>query len=153
MENTDVPIKTAAGEEALQQRTGDLQRQLRTVLILVDGRSDVAALRSKAAGMDGLEQALDELQQRGLVRTDGQAEASGGPSNEPAEIKSRLIEAAQEILGKDADRVVEKLNSAPDTKEGILEVTRNCKKLVALIIDEKKAEALTSRCQQIIGEI
>lgn len=151
MEPTDVPRKTEAGEQALKQRTGDLPRQLRTVLILVDGRSDVATLRSKAAGMEGLEEALDELQRRGFIATGKEGRGAAAPED-VAGIKQQLIATAREVLGKDAEKVVKKLEAAPDTREGILEVTRNCKKVVTLIIDEQKAEELTHRCREILGD-
>ena len=152
MERTDVPHKTDAGEQALQQRTGDLSRHQRNVLILVDGRSDVATLRSKAAGIDGLDEALDELQRLGFVATGEEGGGAAAP-DDVAGVKKRLIATAREVLGKDAEKVVKKLEAAPDSREGILEVTRNCKKVVTLIIDEKKAEELTERCREILGDL
>lgn len=150
MDNSDVPSKTEAGERALRERSGDLSRSLRTVLILVDGQSDVAGLHRKSAGMEGLDAALEELRERGLIRF-GDEGGAAAPAADAVGIKRQLIDAAREVLGKDADRVVKKLEAAPDTTDGILEVTRNCKKLVALIIDEDKAEELTARCERILG--
>lgn len=61
--------KTAAGEEALlaQGKDSGLSRAIRTVLILVDGRSTVAELGAKMSSLDSVRTALAELEQRGYV--------------------------------------------------------------------------------------
>jgi len=151
MEPTDVPHKTEAGERALKERTGDLNRHQRNVLILVDGRSDLATLRTKAAGIEGLDEALEALGRGGFIAFGN--EAGGTAAADMAGIKQQLIAIAREVLGRDAEKVVKKLEAAPDSREGILEVTRNCKKVVTLIIDETKAEELTQRCREILGEL
>jgi hypothetical protein len=59
--------KTAAGEEAVRERTRLVQRNLRMALILVDGTTNVAALKQKAGDTLMLEPALTELEQMGLI--------------------------------------------------------------------------------------
>ena len=60
-------VKTAAGEEAVRQRTRVVQRNTRMVLILVDGNSSVAELCLKTGNEQLVEQALQELERDGLV--------------------------------------------------------------------------------------
>lgn len=60
-------VKTAAGEEAVRQRTRVVQRNTRMVLILVDGNSSVAELCQKTGNEQLVEQALQELERDGLI--------------------------------------------------------------------------------------
>lgn len=59
--------KTASGEEAMRQRTRVVQRNLRMVLILVDGKSAVAELCAKTGNPQMTENALRELEQGGFI--------------------------------------------------------------------------------------
>lgn len=59
--------KTAAGEEAMRQRTRLVQRHLRMVLILVDGRTSVADLGAKVGNEQLVESALSELEKDGFI--------------------------------------------------------------------------------------
>lgn len=60
--------KTREGEEAVHQRTRLVQRNLRTVLILIDGKSTVGELVSKAGSGDVLMAALEQLERDGFIR-------------------------------------------------------------------------------------
>jgi hypothetical protein len=59
--------KTAAGEEAMRQRTRLVQRHLRMVLILVDGRTSVGDLGEKVGNEQLVETALGELEKDGFI--------------------------------------------------------------------------------------
>lgn len=61
-------IKTSLGDEAVQQRTRIVQRNLRMVLILVDGHSTVADLETRAGNPDMVDDALAELLEGGYIR-------------------------------------------------------------------------------------
>ena len=143
--------KTAKGEEAIGQRAHDLDRNLRYALILVDGKSSVNEIRAKGSGLPDLDQSLQQLAEQGFITTgdSGSAAAASGASDYAA-AKQQLIGIAEELLGSDADKVIKKLKAAPDSREGILEVTSGCKKMVKLIIDEDKAEQLMTRCSNIL---
>jgi hypothetical protein len=62
-------VKTSAGEEAVRDRTRLVQRNLRMVLILVDGLTKVAALKQKAGDPAMIETALAELDRIGLIES------------------------------------------------------------------------------------
>jgi hypothetical protein len=62
-------VKTAAGEDAVRDRTRLVQRNLRMVLILVDGLTKVAALKQKAGDPAMIETALAELERIGLIES------------------------------------------------------------------------------------
>lgn len=59
--------KTAAGEEAMRQRTRLVQRHLRMVLILVDGRTSVGDLGEKVGNAQLVESALSELEKDAFI--------------------------------------------------------------------------------------
>ena len=55
--------RTGKGNDELSARTYHLPRKLRTVLILVDGKSGLAQLHAKAMGLSELEGSLEQIQQ------------------------------------------------------------------------------------------
>jgi len=63
-----VYIKTASGEEAMRQRTRVVQRNMRMVLILVDGKATVADLCTKTANSQLTESALRDLELGGFIQ-------------------------------------------------------------------------------------
>lgn len=69
MDNELIYIKTAAGEEAIRDRTRLVQRNLRMVLILVDGLTNVGTLKQKAGEASVIEAALSELERIGLIES------------------------------------------------------------------------------------
>lgn len=79
MNNEEIYAKTREGEEAVHQRTRLVQRNLRTVLILIDGKSSVKELMAKAGGEDVLLTALEQLERDGFIRlVSGTSTAPGG---------------------------------------------------------------------------
>ncbi len=62
-------VKTSSGEDAVRDRTRLVQRNLRMVLILVDGLTNVAALKHKAGDPAMIETALAELERIGLIES------------------------------------------------------------------------------------
>ncbi len=67
MDSDLIYAKTASGEEAVQKRTRLMQRNVRMVLILVDGQSTVADLCQKTNNPKLTESALAELENNGLI--------------------------------------------------------------------------------------
>ena len=68
MDSNLIYVKTSAGENAIQQRTRVIQRNVRMVLILVDGQSTVADLTRKTGNPQLTENALAELEKGGFIR-------------------------------------------------------------------------------------
>lgn len=165
MDASIVFSKTNRGQQAIATRNATLDRKLRMVLILVDGSSDIAQLHHKAAGVDGLEQALEKLAMGGFIKADNQAWQPMGVMPEQAHpssadkdmdiqaIKAKLIDAAILVLGNEADKVAKKLREAPDTLDGLEKAIQRCKQLVDLTIDETRATELKQKCLEVIGRI
>lgn len=151
MDAETVVTRTSKGEQAIAQRTPDLERHLRYVLILVNGESNVAELRTKGTGLPDFDESLWQLAEQGFISP---AEtAAGSESVSVTDIKEQLIGAARELLGSNAEKVVKKLQAAPDSRDGLLEATRSCKKMVKLLIDGAKAELLMVRCRKFLEAI
>jgi hypothetical protein len=69
MNDDFVFVKTPSGEDAVRDRTRLVQRNLRMVLILVDGLTKVSALKQKAGDPSMIETALAELERIGLIES------------------------------------------------------------------------------------
>lgn len=90
MNDEQVFFKTPAGEDAVRERTRLVQRNLRMVLILVDGVIDAAALKNKVGDAAMVDSALAELNRMGLIetaevraaRTAGAETTTGGPNRQ-----------------------------------------------------------------------
>jgi hypothetical protein len=67
MDKKTVFVKTSEGEEAMRQRTRLVQRNLRNVLIMVDGHATVADLCRRFGDANAAEAALTELQAGGFI--------------------------------------------------------------------------------------
>lgn len=94
MDDNTIFDKTPAGDEAVRERARLVQRNLRMVLIIVDGRADVAELKRKGGDPLMVASALADLERMGLivpiesvqpaapVSADGVGEASEPPAPE-----------------------------------------------------------------------
>jgi hypothetical protein len=69
MKDDLIYTKTPAGEDAVQERTRLVQRNLRMVLILVDGVVNVAGLKQEVGDPVMVESALAELERLGLIES------------------------------------------------------------------------------------
>jgi hypothetical protein len=163
MDRMTVFVKTAKGEEEIRTRQHKLPPAIRVPLILVDGRSTVEELVSKGGDQTKLAEALAYLEQHGFI------EPSGVAGTRPASIsppglqtpapraeggrgspKLQLIQLMQSLVGQGADKVMAKLNEAPDSRDGLEAAVVACHKLMRLTIDEKKAEEFLARAREIL---
>ena len=92
-------IKTAFGEEAMHQRTRVMQRNVRMVLILVDGQSSVADLSLKTGSVELTETALKELEKGGFIEPAVDQDSLWAESKRVAqEIRAAAIDKAIQLL-------------------------------------------------------
>jgi len=145
MNSTYIVRKTAQGEDEIKTRAGGLAGNLRVILILVDGMSSVAEVSKKGQGIPDLVGGLKALAEQGYVEF-----VEPGQINYDA-LKDELVRTAEDILGSNAGKVVRKLRDAPSTRDGLIEASSSCRKMVQLMIDEDKAEQLMTRCNALLG--
>lgn len=67
MDKNTIFVKTKEGEEAVRQRTRLVQRNLRNILIMVDGHASVADLSRRFGDEGAAQAALGELQSGGFI--------------------------------------------------------------------------------------
>ncbi len=144
LEGNPVLLRTEKGEEELKTRKYGLSVRMRGVLILVDGNSSLEKIQMKAYGMPDVDSAIESLLDEGYIEPVADSEDG------VAVLKSRLKEAAREILGDQAEKVVSRIEDAPDDMEGLRAAVEGSVKLVKLTIDEKKAEELMKKAEEIL---
>jgi hypothetical protein len=70
MNDATIYDKTAEGEDAIREKTRLVQRNLRLVLVLVNGSADVASLKRSLGDAAMVESALIELERLGLIESE-----------------------------------------------------------------------------------
>src|SRR5680860_850552 len=103
---SEVFSKTDQGQEEIKTRAGGLTQRVRQVLIFIDGKRDIGALR-KMLPADDLEQTLQALQEQGYI-------AAITITEEPAPSASI---APAEVMPTPIGTVFRELPPAPGTKE------------------------------------
>lgn len=84
MDNNLIYVKTKAGEATLHQRTRLVQRNLRMVLIIVDGLATVVELKRRLGDSNMVESSLMELKRLGLIeRGSGEGKTQEEASTSP----------------------------------------------------------------------
>lgn len=112
MDSNLIYAKTASGEEAMKKRTRVMQRNVRMVLILVDGKSTVADLCLKTGNPQLTEYALGELEKGGFVEPRVVQRSLTAETDEKAENTNLAYEILTAVLDKSSQL------SAPDTTTG-----------------------------------
>ena len=152
MNGTVIFGKTRKGVEELAHRTAAVPQKLRSVLILVDGKTRCAELVQKCSFIPQCDEHLAWLEKNGFIEAVGSvttaasalpaASASPVPMRAPAAPSARkaLLDLAQELLGAHAGAVVQRLQDTDDHHDALVQTLERCHKLIRLSIDEKKAE-------------
>lgn len=112
MDSNLIYVKTASGEEAMHQRTRVMQRNLRMVLILVDGKSTVSDLMLKIGNPQLTESALVELEAGGFIAPKVEQDSLWSESKKVAqEIRSAALNKAIQVVSPDKGEA-----SAPESR-------------------------------------
>lgn len=158
MDGSTILAKTPKGVDELAQRTAALPQKLRSVLILVDGKTVYAELMRKFSFMPQCDEHLAWLLEHGLIQATSSVStavpaavasvtatpgaAAAAPIAAPGAPSARyaLLALAHQLLGAHAGAVVQRLQDTEDTPEALALTLARCHKLIRLSIDEKKAE-------------
>src|SRR5512141_1801189 len=87
LRDSDFLSKTDAGRAEIQTRANKLPSALRSILLLVDGRRDVASLRRLSEGLHGPADALEQLLALQLIGADEAQESA--PENRVSDVAMR----------------------------------------------------------------
>ena len=155
MDGSTILGKTQKGADGLAQRTAALPQKLRSVLILVDGKTAYAELLRKFSAMPQCDEHLAWLLENGFIQAVSSASSASSASASTASIAAAaapvaaqgatsaryaLLALAHQLLGAHAATVVQRLQDTDDTSEALALTLARCHKLIRLSIDEKKAE-------------
>ena len=157
MDGGKVFAKTQKGREEIATRQYRLPANLRTALILVDGKTDAAHLIGDGGSL--AEKELEELALLGFIQE------AAGPAGEPlaasegtvsparGAVKTELIRISRDILGSEADKIAKKIEKSSDGKEALHATLKSCIEVVRLIVDEKKSKILQARFNEVLGKM
>ncbi|MDT3735719.1 MAG: AsmA-like C-terminal region-containing protein [Denitratisoma sp.] len=98
MDKKTVFVKTKEGEEAMRQRTRLVQRNLRSILIMVDGQTTVAELSRRFGDKNAAEAALAELLAGGFIAE--QLDQLDFTKVQPPELKKEPVEDVPELTSQ-----------------------------------------------------
>ena len=157
MESSIVLGKTRRGADELAQRTTAVPQKLRSVLILIDGKTAYCELLRKLSFMPQCDEHIAWLLEQGFVQTISPIPVSvaplaaapdtaatsrspGSPSLNALSARDALLALARDLLGPHAGAVEQRLQDTEDTREALMPTLERCHKLIRLSIDEKKAD-------------
>lgn len=170
--NSDLVFsRTEKGNFEINSRKHQLPMRLRTVLILVDGRSNVNQLHDKASAISELENFLENLALDGFISVqssswdrrlgvgshseyegiDRRTRGGSGDSTFTG-IKARLIDTAILTFDDSAENVVRKFREASSDWQGLENAITECTKLVGLGYDDNTASEFKTKCWQILSK-
>lgn len=155
MDPDAVPAKTEKGKEEIAARKYGLPQALRYALIMVDGRSTLAELLRRGAGLPNFRDSLDMLMEMGFIQVPGvRPPLPVGPAplvQGGASAKQALIELANRLLQARAGKVVKKLEDSEDSVAALGAALEGCYKLIRLAIDERQAEKFLAEGREILS--
>ena len=94
MRDTDVPVKTAAGQQEIGAKQRKLQPKVRSLLIMIHGAETVAQLAQSMHSLGDVRAILDELIGMGLVTVQG---GSGPALAQAAANNESIVPATQQV--------------------------------------------------------
>jgi hypothetical protein len=162
--------RTEKGNFEIDSRKHQLPMRLRTVLILVDGKSNVNQLRDKASAIPKLENFLENLALDGFISARSLSwdrrlgigrrakykgvdrRGSGGGDSTFTGAKARLIDTAILTFGDGAENVVKKFREASSDWQGLENAITECTKLAGLVYDDSIASEFKTKCWQILSK-
>jgi len=163
MDQKTVLRKTGKGNEELETRKYRLSPALRMVLILVDGKSDVAALKSKASGLTDFEKFLGELVSENYIRDQNdftedspapQSDRKLGAESLATLAKWEIVEMVKNVIGGEfGQRATDRFMNIEDSPSALRGALEECYNFVLLTIDDKKAAAVKQKGAEILSKL
>lgn len=150
---TDVPFKTSAGRAEMARRSMELGTLERALLIVVDGRQDIAALFAALGRLDPGDHAalaaLRRLADLGLVATRAEALPPGTQRRSLALARLYLIESTGRALRGQAAHLQPLLRQAVD-EPSLLRALAACHQALVQAGATGQANAIRTRCLELL---
>lgn len=68
-------------------------------------------------------------------------------------VKAKLVAATSGLLGLDAQQLLAKIRSAPDTREGLIKAYQECEAIAHSTLSSNLAAEFISRCGEIVAKM
>jgi hypothetical protein len=161
MRDTDVPVKTTAGQQEIGLKQRKLQPKARSLLIMVHGAETVEQLARSMHSLGDVRAILDELIGMGLVAVQG---GSGSSMTQTAANNESVVPAAQQVKlllnetavaslgmlgGLTSFRFTLKLEHCY-TADELRAIFPEFRKIVAKAKDEAFADAILTRAEALL---
>jgi hypothetical protein len=161
MKPSDIPVKTAAGNQELSQRKHKLTPRARSLLIVIHGTETVAELTHNLHALGDIENSLGQLAQLGLIAvrdTSGPSPiarpaAANAPDIMPPaqQAKQLLNESAVAVLGLRSFLFVLKLEHAYSVDE-LRAILPEYRRVVAKAKGETFADSMAKRVESLLAQ-
>jgi hypothetical protein len=68
-------------------------------------------------------------------------------------VKAKLMAVTSGLLGADGLKLVAKIRSAPDTRDGLIAVLQECESMAEATVDNTRASEMKRRCAEIVKQL
>jgi len=132
MDRNAVLVKTGKGAEEVKSRTHGLAARLRSVLIMVDGKSTVVDYAARFAAIPDIEGSLQILLDQGFVEARAGTVAAPPPPATPQApgVPAPLPETQKEAVGELSRMLLDSMGPDADMFTGMIERARTRDKFV-----------------------
>ncbi len=125
MDPNEIYVKTEKGQAEIKTRLYRLPPDLRSVLIMIDGRYSVAENQVRLKGFGDITTMLKTLSEQGFIEPTLNRASIEIPADELANKKQQISEALYEFLGPVADSWILKIEKTADLNE-LRQVIETC---------------------------
>ncbi len=155
MNEQAIYYKTAKGQDEITTRRNQLSARLRTLLVMVDGRSSGAVLLAKGKAFGDAAALLQQLIAEGFIEAAAIPSVAPPAAAAPDTVLPAVIQLAChqliDKLGPSADALTGRLEACR-TRDELLAALENCRDAVRAIAGRSKAEefwtAVTARLDE-----
>lgn len=150
--------KSPKGAEEIQDRTCNLSNELRTVLIVVDGKRTVQQLEKQFGKFGDIQKLLEALWAQGFIKPQtsvglspiplAPVAANPRPGPNSAQLKSQLGTQIQQHFGLMAAPLIKKMEKY-NTADDLYGYAVHCRELIEGSFSEKKADVFWNDIKKI----
>ncbi len=139
--------RTAKGDEEIKRRTYKLAHEYRFILIMIDGKADVANLISRSSKQWHPRQCLYEMESQGFIENIDESKQS---NLSISQLKQDLILHIKRKIPQNNEKIVNKIVNSSMLKKELTDAINSCCVFVKLTISEETAKQLKTDLHNIL---